>query len=75
MTVPAGSALCEALGDAALQRVDFRAAAATGQSPSEKENCHEAHVQPPMNGSASKTVSKNAFMISMKNAPASGTMR
>ena len=70
-----GQRLGDALADAALQRVGAGAAAAAGGRQDHEDGDKGTHVQPPMNGSASMDVSTTTFMRSMKNAPASGTIR
>src|SRR5262245_33101745 len=66
--------LGEALVQAGVQRFAVGAAAAAGERE-EEQGGQSAHGQPPMKGSERSTVSTNAFMRSMKKAPASGTIR
>ena len=70
-----GQRLREALGDVFAQRRSSGPAPQPASDQRTTSTDQRAHVHPPMNGSASIAVSRNAFMMSMKNAPESGTIR
>ena len=70
-----GQRLRNAFGDVFFKSgfVGSCAAADEDEYHEDVEQC--THVHPPMKGSASVAVSRNAFMMSTKNAPDSGTIR